>query len=772
MTDIDRELVFYRSQCNDLGKRILELQKDNTRILRDHKRTRVLAKLIAEAHRQTSAGIKIEDIEKRFLQVLMGTLNVDCAAILEFVRDKSRFIVKERLGFGQNTPNLFRPQILPDEFVYVNSKTVSNAGIEALRKYVDVPFFLWSFNEESKLALILGNKSQDNNLHAPFEKKDREIVEGALNVFIDIFERKKAEETIIRRDSILEAVGFATEEFMRRPNWEGYTDQILEKLGLALAVCRGSLYRTQADQDGSIRFHRLSQWVNKNSLCQKGVSQKCDKPIPFSIMPDWKKELKLTKTIKGNLSDFVAHEKEVLSRLGIRSILVIPIFCGEEWWGMMTFCDFLKDHDWPITEIEAVKLAASNLGALIQRNRMDNFIKESEQKYRLIAENISDIVWTMDLNLQPTYVSPSVELILGLSVEEAMATSLKELLTPRSYRKTGAMFDKLCELEINQLEGTKWPLTMEIELLHKNGRPVTCEASNLPILDENDQLIGLIGVTRDIRERKRYEKKLIKSKEFAEKANSAKSDFLANMSHELRTPLNHIIGFTELIVDKIYGDLNERQEEYLKDVLTSGRHLLSLINDVLDLSKVESGKLELQEHEFKLKVLLNNSLIMIKEKALKNGIRLSTHIDNVPDTIVADERKLKQVLYNLLSNALKFTPKGGEICIDAKRVEIITPAVYSKNSESRQPITTDLDEMIQISISDTGIGLKSDDCERIFNPFEQVESSASRRFPGTGLGLSLTKTLVELHGGRVWVESDGEDKGSKFFINLPVRARG
>lgn len=265
----------------------------------------------------------------------------------------------------------------------------------------------------------------------------------------------------------------------------------------------------------------------------------------------------------------------------------------------------------------------------------------------------------------------------------------------------------------------------------------------------------------EIAERIRAEQSSKKAKEMAEQASKAKSEFLANMSHELRTPLNHIIGFTELVIDKHFGDLNDVQEDYLQNVHHSSTHLLSLINDILDLSKVEAGKMELHLAEVRLYELLEGSLDMIKEMALKHRIKLTTNFDSISKTIFADGRKLKQILYNLLSNAIKFSPDEGTIYLSAKRIEKpIHPKILIPKNVS--------DNYIEISVKDSGIGLKSEDLEHIFKSFEQVENSASRQYQGTGLGLSLTKSLVALHNGMIWADSKGEGKGATFTFTLPV----
>ncbi|MFN3740209.1 MAG: ATP-binding protein [Thermodesulfovibrionales bacterium] len=232
----------------------------------------------------------------------------------------------------------------------------------------------------------------------------------------------------------------------------------------------------------------------------------------------------------------------------------------------------------------------------------------------------------------------------------------------------------------------------------------------------------------------------------AEAATRAKSEFLSNMSHELRTPLNSIIGFTDLLLREIPGQLNETQKEYLTDIIESGKHLLSLIDDILDLSKIEAGRLELELSRFELRELIEGSLLFFKEKSIRHSIRLKKIIDESIGEIEADERKLKQVMLNLLSNAFKFTPDGGSISLEAKRI----------------------DSEIMISVEDTGIGISKEDQAKLFQPFQQIEHPLTKKIKGTGLGLYLSKRLVELHGGRIWVESE-PGKGSRFSFTIPLK---
>jgi signal transduction histidine kinase len=217
------------------------------------------------------------------------------------------------------------------------------------------------------------------------------------------------------------------------------------------------------------------------------------------------------------------------------------------------------------------------------------------------------------------------------------------------------------------------------------------------------------------------------------------------MSHELRTPLNAIIGFSEVLLEKMFGEVNEKQLDYLKDIHSSGKHLLSLINDILDLSKIEAGRMELDVADFDLRSALENAITLVRERAQRHGISLSLEVDPSLGNFRGDERKFKQILLNLLSNAVKFTPEGGKVGVAAR------PGANA----------------VEFSVTDTGVGIAAADQELVFEEFKQVGTDYTRKAEGTGLGLALTKRFVELHGGKIWLASE-PGKGSTFTFSIPL----
>jgi len=312
------------------------------------------------------------------------------------------------------------------------------------------------------------------------------------------------------------------------------------------------------------------------------------------------------------------------------------------------------------------------IGAMIRIKKTEDALRESEEKFRSLVERANDGMVIIQDGLVK-YANPKSAELWGGTVEELIGTHFTEYV-------------------------------------HPDDRPKVIERYNRRMAGEDVKPVYDFAIrTRDITERKKIEGELIEAKETAETANRVKTEFLSIMSHELRTPLNAIIGFSEILADQMFGELNERQKQYIDHVLSSGRHLLQLIDDILDLIKIESEKVELDLETVRIKDLLDSGLDYIREEA----------------------RKQKLQVYNLLSNAVKFTPEGGKIVIGA----------------GEKP------HEIEIHVSDTGLGIKEKDLERIFNPFEQVDSSFSRERGGTGLGLALAKKLV----------------GSKFLFTIPVK---
>ena len=427
-------------------------------------------------------------------------------------------------------------------------------------------------------------------------------------------------------------------------------------------------------------------------------------------------------------------------------------------------------------------IAYATVKDITERKRVEKELRESEEKFRLIVENMVDTLWIMDLDLVPTWISPSVTNILGYTLDELISLPMETQMTSDSLAKHLDLMAKDFTDKRLKNKDVAISRTAEFEFYKKDKTTVWMETTFTLTRDKDGRPHSIVGVGRDITERKRAEEDLVKYKDhleelvkertveldkakiIAEEANKAKSDFLANMSHEIRTPLSTIIGFSELLYDEMKGPLNDDQKKYLGYVISSGQHLLSLINDILDLSKVEAGKMELQPTSFSMSVLLKNSLSFIVEKAMKHNIRLLSEISADVDMIEADERKVKQTVYNLLSNAVKFTTDGGSITIGGDVVSQNSAALPVKIRKGL-PGT----EYVLVSVKDTGIGIAKGDQSKIFTEFQQIEEPYSKSYEGTGLGLALSRKLVTLHGGKIWFESKGKGKGCTFYFILPLK---
>jgi PAS domain S-box-containing protein len=394
---------------------------------------------------------------------------------------------------------------------------------------------------------------------------------------------------------------------------------------------------------------------------------------------------------------------------------------------------------------------------ITERKQAEELLEVNEQRFRALIENAPDGITLVDRKGIVTYVGPSIERILGYSQDEAFGSNALEFVHPEDRSN---LLRKLASLK-----GKASQALAQYRFQHKDGSWRWLE-STISLLKVEPFMEGIVFNYRDITERKHAEEtihqyaseleqrvkertsQLNQTNIELERANRTKDEFLANMSHELRTPLNSILGLSESLLDQRRDALTGNQERSLQIIEASGRHLLELISDILDLSKIEAGKFDYYPQSINVDELCRSSLSFIKNQAERKSIRLNYSNETTVTEIFADPRRLKQVLINLLTNAVKFTPEYGHVSLE----------VHAKPGQG----------LIELSVIDTGIGIAPKDLQRLFTPFVQVDSSLARQFDGTGLGLALAQKLTDLHGGSIAVESE-VGKGSRFTINLYIK---
>jgi PAS domain S-box-containing protein len=394
-----------------------------------------------------------------------------------------------------------------------------------------------------------------------------------------------------------------------------------------------------------------------------------------------------------------------------------------------------------------------------ERTKLDQSLRDQQFYTRSLIESNIDALMTTDPRGIITDVNKQTEALTGCTRDELIGAPFKNYFTD-PVRADAGIHRVLTEGKV-----TNYELTARA----RDGALTVVSYNATTFHDRDGLLQGVFAAARDVTELKRFDRALRQKNVELENSSRMKSEFLANMSHELRTPLNAIIGFSEVLRDGLMGALTDKQRAFIGNIFDSGNHLLSLINDILDLSKVEAGKMTLDLEPVPLASTLINSLSIIREKAATRHIRLTLDAVEELGSIQADARKLKQIVYNLLSNAVKFT-QSGQVTLHASRVPRADVCVLSGAWPGRclPFVDTGFGAFLKISVTDTGIGISEDGMEQLFRPFSQIDSGLAREFEGTGLGLAMVKLLAELHGGAVAVESSGGE-GSRFTVWLPVR---
>jgi PAS domain S-box-containing protein len=477
------------------------------------------------------------------------------------------------------------------------------------------------------------------------------------------------------------------------------------------------------------------------------------------------------------------HDPRWSDRTGVftfRALLMVPFIARDEVIGSLFGVWWEQPHALTPRELELADGIGRQLALAVENARLHQAsldrataLAESEDRYRRLAEGATDLIFTVDVKGRFTYLNPRVEEMLGHRAEELLGRPSITTVVPKDQDLVRGIFARA-------LQGESAFDVYEIDAVKKDGSTIPMEVGASSIYDAEGRVIGRQGIARDLTERRRLEEE-VRERKRLEGVNRFKSQFLANMSHELRTPMNAVLGFSEILRDRQYGPLNEKQARFVNNILVGGRHLLALIEDILDLAKIEAGKMRLDLAPLDLRDALAEVCDVMQLQADAKQQSIQTQVAPDVGACVADRERVHQILLNLLSNAIKFTPDAGQITVSARRVpgsEFRVPRVKA-STEGPQPGTWNLEpgtpkspDFVEISVADTGIGISPDDLQRLFQEFEQLEPSYTKRYQGSGLGLALCQRLVELHGGRIWASSEGEGRGSTFTFTIPAVGPG
>ncbi|SFM20264.1 response regulator [Methanolobus profundi] len=550
---------------------------------------------------------------------------------------------------------------------------------------------------------------------------------------------KTEAETILKRKHMIEKTMFTISSMFTYP---GDVDEAIDTSLMEIGTLCGAgrCYLFVFNEDGT-------QMSNTHEWCSAGVDPQKDElqDLPSDMFPWWMARLQDDQMV--NISDVSAMppeasaEKEILEMQDIKSILVLPVFIEGILVGFVGIDDVNGTKEWEMDDFDTLHMFSTMMAMVIKRRKMEKSLMESEQHLKRVLEGSNEGTWDADIQEDRIVFNDRYAEILGYPVDEV--GTYYEWMNERIHPDDAHHVHEKIEAVH---KGNTETAESEYRVRGKDGQyRWVFNKGKVVEYSKDGKPLHMAGILVDISDRKAAEEALIAAKDAAEDASRIKSEFLANMSHELRTPLNSVIGFSDILLEGTFGSLNDKQKRYVGNISKSGKHLLTLINDILDLSKVEAGKMTLNIEEFDVGGSLDDIRSIVSPLALKKDIGLVVEL--VPETILlkADKGKFKQIIYNLLSNAIKFTDAGGTVGISV----------------------TEQDNHILVNVTDTGIGITEEDQQKLFKAFTQIDSSTCRVYEGTGLGLALVKSFIELHGGRIWVESEC-GRGSSFLFELPL----
>jgi len=566
--------------------------------------------------------------------------------------------------------------------------------------------------------------------------KESEDQEALVNN--DVTQLRQGEVALKTREKLREKskvlVNLARSHALKKGCLELALKEITEAAGRSLSIDRVGVWLFEQDYS---KLKCINLYLNPENLHVSGEE------LVRSEYPNYFQALQQERSIASHDAQNDPRIKELLEdflkKHGITSLLNAPIWLGGRVVGVVSHAHRGELREWTIEEENFAASVADFVSLALeasQRVLAEDARHHSDIQFRAIFENSPIGIGLTDTQGKIIDINPALSQMFGYSKEEVWGRQVNDYISLKEFRRDIRGYEEFISGKSKRWETEK-------RLRHKNGKFLWIGISLSTIPGKNGETKFLLAMVEDISQRKQTELELLANKESAEAGSQAKSEFLATMSHELRTPLNAIMGLSQLLQQEIVGDLNEKQKEYINCIYSSGEHLLALINDILDLSKVEAGKEELVVSPLVVEDFCNYAISAVSEAASDKGLELTVNIDPKAEICIADDRRLKQMLLNLLTNGVKFTSQG-KVSLEVKKVT----------------------QGIEFIVEDTGIGIEKSQFEFLFEPFKQLDSRLNRQYEGTGLGLALTRKLIQLHGGHIKVEST-VNVGSRFTLFLP-----
>ncbi|MCL2045146.1 MAG: response regulator [Oscillospiraceae bacterium] len=608
-----------------------------------------------------------------------------------------------------------------------------------------------NINRKNELCAIVPKKEAQScentyiNMHEPdnyanavnnnfiFSQNSKESVAELHTKVLD--EYTQIIQIIEKRDSLLNMTNHVSSILLMANAEDEFTKcltECFEMIGKYMEVDRLHIWRSVTIA-GLDHFAQRHVWLSDVGKKKAKVPTRLE--FPLGDKPEWVEIISNKGYINGPISQMAEYQKDYFGSFDIKSVVLIPLYLNGQFWGLFSLDDCQRERVLQDEEMHMLRSVGLLISNAIHKNEMTEKINASNARLNAVISNYSGVIWSVDkdgtitlfdgLYLKSLGIEPSFVEGKQLSTAKAMGRHLDII---DNVNKT---FEEGPQEWITEIDGKKY------------------HSRTVPVYDANGEAMSVVGSIDDLTELIELQDKLAALLNEVNLASRAKSDFLANMSHEIRTPMNAIIGM--VTIGKSSADI-ERKNYSFKKIDDAAQHLLGIINDILDMSKIEAGKLELSPIEFSFERMLQRVINVIGFKAEEKQQNLSVSIDNyIPDALYGDDQALAQVITNLVGNAIKFTPTEGSIRIG-------TWFLGEENGKCT----------IKISVSDTGIGISKEQRRSLFNPFEQAMNDTSRKFGGTGLGLSISKSIVELMGGRIWVESE-LGKGSTFSFTFQVK---